>query len=383
MNYPANDIESSWRTTHFDFHAIHDNILKLDLLGHDDPTVIKLLQEWTKVKIEDISFSDKKVLELFSSTKPLGIEPKDINNEQTGVLGIPEFGTKFVRKMLKVAKPASFNDLINISGLSHGTNVWNGNAEDLIKQGKKLNEVISCRDDIMVYLMKKGVDPSSSFQIMEKVRKGKGLTPEDEKLLKENGIESWYINSLNKIKYMFPKAHATAYVMMAWRIAWFKIYYPLEYYAAFYTVRPDVFDLESSISSKEKIEKKIKELEAKQYANSKEKITQKEESLIPIFEIINEMLARGFKILNIDLNLSEATSWKIDYQNKALIPPFIVVDGLGIAAANSIVEARNKKAFTSKDDLIKRTLINKTTLDKFENLGIINHLNSTDQIKLF
>ena len=383
VNYPANDVESAWRTTHFDFHAIHDNILKLDLLGHDDPTVIKLLQEWTKVKIEDISFSDKKVLELFSSTKPLGIEPKDINNEQTGVLGIPEFGTKFVRKMLKVAKPASFNDLINISGLSHGTNVWNGNAEDLIKQGKKLNEVISCRDDIMVYLMKKGVDPSSSFQIMEKVRKGKGLTPEDEKLLKQNGIESWYINSLNKIKYMFPKAHATAYVMMAWRIAWFKIYYPLEYYAAFYTVRPDVFDLESAISSKEKIEKKIKELEAKQYANSKEKITQKEESLIPIFEIINEMLARGFKILNIDLNLSEATSWKIDYQNKALIPPFIVVDGLGIAAANSIVEARNKKAFTSKDDLIKRTLINKTTLDKFENLGIINHLNSTDQIKLF
>ena len=383
VNYPANDVESAWRTTHFDFHAIHDNILKLDLLGHDDPTVIKLLQEWTKVKIEDISFSDKKVLELFSSTKPLGIEPKDINNEQTGVLGIPEFGTKFVRKMLKVAKPASFNDLINISGLSHGTNVWNGNAEDLIKQGKKLNEVISCRDDIMVYLMKKGVDPSSSFQIMEKVRKGKGLTPEDEKLLKENGIESWYINSLNKIKYMFPKAHATAYVMMAWRIAWFKIYYPLEYYAAFYTVRPDVFDLESAISSKEKIEKKIKELEAKQYANNKEKITQKEESLIPIFEIINEMLARGFKILNIDLNLSEATSWKIDYQNKALIPPFIVVDGLGIAAANSIVEARNKKDFTSKDDLIKRTLINKTTLDKFENLGIINHLNSTDQIKLF
>lgn len=383
VNYPANDIESAWKTTHFDFHAIHDNILKLDLLGHDDPTVIKLLQEWTKVKIEEISFSDKNVLELFSSTKPLGIESKDINNEQTGVLGIPEFGTKFVRKMLKVAKPASFNDLINISGLSHGTNVWNGNAEDLIKQGKKLNEVISCRDDIMVYLMKKGVSPSSSFQIMEKVRKGKGLTSEDEKLLRENGIENWYINSLNKIKYMFPKAHATAYVMMAWRIAWFKIYYPLEYYAAFYTVRPDVFDLESAISSKEKIEKKIKELESKQYSNSKEKITQKEESLIPIFEIINEMLARGFKILNIDLNLSEATSWKIDYQNKALIPPFIVVDGLGITAANSIVEARNKKSFTSKDDLMKRTLINKTTLDKFENLGIIEHLNPTDQIKLF
>ncbi len=383
VNYPANDTNSAWKTTHFDFHAIHDNILKLDLLGHDDPTVIKLLQEWTKVKIEDISFSDKNVLDLFSSTRPLGIEPKDINNEQTGVLGIPEFGTKFVRKMLKVAKPTSFNDLINISGLSHGTNVWNGNAEELIKQGKKLNEVISCRDDIMVYLMKKGINPSSSFQIMEKVRKGKGLTSEDEKMLKDNGIEKWYIDSLNKIKYMFPKAHATAYVMMAWRIAWFKIYYPLEYYAAFYTVRPDVFDLENAIGTKSQIEKKIKELESKQYSNSKEKLSQKEESLIPIFEIINEMLARGFRILNIDLDKSEATSWKIDYENKALIPPFIVVDGLGITAANSIIEARSKKPFTSKDDLMKRTQINKTTLDKFENLGVIKNLNSTDQMKLF
>ncbi|MBD5423447.1 MAG: PolC-type DNA polymerase III [Mycoplasma sp.] len=383
INYPANDINSTWQTTHFDFHAIHDNVLKLDLLGHDDPTAIKLLQKLTKVKIEDISFSDKNVLKLFSSTEPLGVKPSDINNEQTGVLGIPEFGTRFVRKMLKVAKPMSFNDLINISGLSHGTNVWNDNAEDLIKNGKKLNEVISCRDDIMVYLMQKGIDPSSSFQIMEKVRKGKGLSADDEKLLKENGIESWYINSLNKIKYMFPKAHATAYVMMAWRIAWFKIYYPLEYYATFFTVRPDVFDIENSIGSKTQIEKKLKELESRQFSNGKDKLSQKEEYLIPIFEMINEMLARGISISNIDLKNSDATEWKINYETKSLIPPFIVLDGLGINAAKSITEARNEKWFTSKEDLMKRTQINKTSLEKLESLGVTSNLEHTDQIKLF
>ncbi len=381
INYPANDISSSWQTTHFDFHAIHDNVLKLDLLGHDDPTAIRQLQKLTNVKMKEISFSDEKVMKLFSSTEPLGIKPEDINNEPTGVLGIPEFGTKFVRKMLKVAKPSSFNDLINISGLSHGTDVWNGNAEELVKNGKKLNEVISCRDDIMVYLMKKGVEPSLSFQIMEKVRKGKGLTPEDEKILKEIGIEKWYIDSLNKIKYMFPKAHATAYVMMAWRIAWFKIYYPLEYYATFFTVRSDVFDIESSMGSKTQVEKKLKELEAKQY--SKEKISTKEESLIPIFEIINEMLARGMKISNIDLYNSNATEWKIDYENKSLIPPFIVLDGLGEAAAKSIVSARTEKEFTSKDDLLKRTQLNKTVLEKMEQLGIVSNLENTDQFKLF
>lgn len=381
VNYPANDVSSSWQTTHFDFHAIHDNVLKLDLLGHDDPTAIKQLQELTNVKMKDISFSDEKVMKLFSSTEPLGVKPEDINDEQTGVLGIPEFGTKFVRKMLKVAKPTSFNDLINISGLSHGTDVWSGNAEELVKQGKTLNEVISCRDDIMVYLMKKGIEPSISFQIMEKVRKGKGLTKEDEDILKNKGIEKWYIDSLNKIKYMFPKAHATAYVMMAWRIAWFKIYYPMEYYATFFTVRSDVFDIESALESKVYVERKLKELERKQYSN--EKLSQKEEELIPIFEIINEMLARGITISNIDLYKSKATEWQIDYENKSLIPPFIVLDGLGETAARSIIEARKEKEFTSKIDLAKRTQINKTVLEKMEKLGITSKLASTDQLKLF
>ena len=380
INYPANDLTSSWQTTHFDFHAIHDNVLKLDLLGHDDPTAIRQLQKLTKVEIKDISFSDPKVLKLFSSTEPLGIESKDINNEPTGVLGIPEFGTKFVRRMLNVAKPTSFNDLINISGLSHGTDVWSGNAEELIKQGKTLKEVISCRDDIMVYLMKKGINPSLSFQIMENVRKGKGLKPEEEKHLKENGIEKWYIDSLNKIKYMFPKAHATAYVMMAWRIAWFKIYYPMEYYATFFTVRSDVFDIESSLGTKIQIEKKLKELELK---NFNDKLSQKESDLFTIFEIINEMLARNITISNIDLYKSDATEWKIDYDNRSLIPPFIVLDGLGETAAKSIVEARKEKEFTSKDNLLKRTQVNKTVLEKMEKLGIIKDLENTDQLKLF
>ncbi len=381
VNYPANDLSSNWKTTHFDFHAIHDNVLKLDLLGHDDPTAIKLLQKFTNVKISDISFSDEKIMKLFSSTEPLGILPKDINNEPTGVLGIPEFGTKFVRKMLNVAKPTSFNDLINISGLSHGTDVWSGNAEELIKQGKTLNEVISCRDDIMIYLMNKGIEPLKSFQIMEKVRKGQGLNEDDEKILTSKGIEKWYINSLNKIKYMFPKAHATAYVMMAWRIAWFKVYYPMEYYATFFTVRSDVFDFENSIGTKSQIEKRLIELERKKHNG--EKITPKEEELITTFEIINEMYARGFSISNIDLYESDATEWKINYENKQLIPPFIVLDGLGDTAAKSIIEARNNKKFTSKVDLASRTQINKTVLEKMDKFGILANLSDTDQIKLF
>ncbi len=381
INYPANDTSSLWKTTHFDFHAIHDNVLKLDLLGHDDPTAIRQLQKLTNVKISDISFSDEKVMKLFSSTESLGIKPEDINNEQTGVLGIPEFGTKFVRKMLKVAKPSSFNDLINISGLSHGTDVWTGNAEELVKQGKKLSEVISCRDDIMVYLMSRKIDPSLSFQIMERVRKGKGLTKEDEEILLSNGIEKWYIDSLNKIKYMFPKAHATAYVMMAWRIAWFKIYYPMEYYATFFTVRPSTFDIKSALLSKVQIENKLKELEKKQFSN--DKLSAKEEELIPIFEIINEMLARGYNISNIDLYKSEAIEWKIDYENKSLIPPFIVIDGLGEVAAQTLVKAREEREFTSKSDLMKRGSINKAIIEKMEELKMIDFLETTDQLKLF
>lgn len=383
VNYPANDIKSEWQTTHFDFHAIHDNVLKLDLLGHDDPTTIKLLQKLTNVDLKEISFSDKNVISLFTSTKILNVEPKDINDEPTGVLGIPEFGTRFVRKMLNVAKPKTFNDLINLSGLSHGTDVWNGNAENLIKSGHTLNEVISCRDDIMVYLMKKGLEPSLSFNIMEKVRKGKGLTKEEEETLLSTGIEKWYIDSLNKIKYMFPKAHATAYVMMAWRIAWFKIYYPLQYYAAYFTIRVSVFDIDIALSSKDNIQKKLKELEIKQKNKNENKISAKEEELIPILEIINEMLARKIKIGNIDLYKSYASEWLIDEKNNLLIPPFIAIDGLGEVAAKTIVNARKERKFSSIEDLIKRTQLNKTVIEKLKTLKVITFLDETDQLKLW
>ena len=383
INYPANDINSSWKTTHLDFHAIHDNVLKLDLLGHDDPTIIRHLQNLTNVSLDQISFSDPKVLSLFNSPEAIGVTSDDINGEPTGALGIPEFGTPFVRRMLNVAKPKSFNDLINLSGLSHGTDVWNGNAETLIKQGKTLNDVISCRDDIMITLIKRGIKPSLAFHIMEKVRKGKGLTTDEEDVLEKNGIENWYIDSLNKIKYMFPKAHATAYVMMAWRIAWFKIYYPLEYYAAYLTTRITSFDINVALGSKHQVARKLKELEIKQRNKHNEKISAKEEELIPTLEIINELLARNLKIHNIDLYKSESNDWVIDYQEKALIPPFIVVDGLGETVAKKIVEARKERKFYSVDDVQRRCEINKTLLEKLKQLGVFLDLDETDEIKLF
>ena len=383
INYPANDVNSSWKTTHLDFHAIHDNVLKLDLLGHDDPTIIRHLQNLTNVSLDQISFSDPKVLSLFNSPEAIGVTSDDINGEPTGALGIPEFGTPFVRRMLNVAKPKSFNDLINLSGLSHGTDVWNGNAETLIKQGKTLNDVISCRDDIMITLIKRGIKPSLAFHIMEKVRKGKGLTTDEEDILEKNGIENWYIDSLNKIKYMFPKAHATAYVMMAWRIAWFKIYYPLEYYAAYLTTRITSFDINVALGSKHQVARKLKELEIKQRNKHNEKISAKEEELIPTLEIINELLARNLKIHNIDLYKSESNDWVIDYQEKALIPPFIVVDGLGETVAKKIVEARKERKFYSVDDVQRRCEINKTLLEKLKQLGVFLDLDETDEIKLF
>ena len=383
INYPANDVNSSWKTTHLDFHAIHDNVLKLDLLGHDDPTIIRHLQNLTNVSLDQISFSDPKVLSLFNSPEAIGVTSDDINGEPTGALGIPEFGTPFVRRMLSVAKPKSFNDLINLSGLSHGTDVWNGNAETLIKQGKTLNDVISCRDDIMITLIKRGIKPSLAFHIMEKVRKGKGLTTDEEDVLEKNGIENWYIDSLNKIKYMFPKAHATAYVMMAWRIAWFKIYYPLEYYAAYLTTRITSFDINVALGSKHQVARKLKELEIKQRNKHNEKISAKEEELIPTLEIINELLARNLKIHNIDLYKSESNDWVIDYQEKALIPPFIVVDGLGETVAKKIVEARKERKFYSVDDVQRRCEINKTLLEKLKQLGVFLDLDETDEIKLF
>ncbi|VEU76299.1 PolC-type DNA polymerase III [Mycoplasmopsis columboralis] len=380
-NYPADDTSIDWKTTHFDFHAIHDNVLKLDILGHLDPTAIRMLERITNIDVrKDIPKKDPRVMSLFSSTKELNITPSDIGQEETGAIGIPEFGTNFVRKMLKEAKPESFADLISLSGLSHGTDVWANNAQSLIKNNNfTIKEVISCRDDIMVYLMQKGVDSLYSFKIMEKVRKGKGLTEEEVKELKKHNVPDWYIDSMQKIKYMFPKAHATAYVLMAWRIAWFKLYYPLEYYATFLTTRVEEFDVETIVDDfgAIKINKKIKEI----LSLNDKKV--KDDELLTTLESVREMYARGFSIANINLEQSLEKEWVIDKLNKRLIPPFSAVKGLGEAVAKKIVQARIEKEFISKEDFAKRSTINKTLLDTLEKLGVLKHLDDTDQMKLF
>ncbi|WP_306766856.1 PolC-type DNA polymerase III [Metamycoplasma neophronis] len=383
INFPANDDESNWKTSHFDYHAIHDNVLKLDLLGHDDPTVVKMLEDLTNTKVKrDVPRFDPEVLKLFYTTESLNISPKDISGETTGAYGLPEFGTNFVRKMLKEAQPRSFNDLILLSGLSHGTDVWSGNAEKLVKEGKKINECVCCRDDIMGYLIDKGIDKLKSFEIMEKVRKGKGLSSDQEKLLLDNNVPEWYIESLKKIKYMFPKAHATAYVIMAWRIAWYKLYYPLEFYASYYTNRPDAIDIATMSKGIETVRSKLAELRRRS-AGSGEKLSTKENALIPMLEITEELYARGYKIKNVDLNKSLAEEWIVDRNNKALIPPFVVVDGLGATVADSIIEAREENHFNSIEDLKRRSSVNSKIITSLTDLGVLEGLDETDQETLF
>lgn len=263
IQYPADAVGSDWRTTHYDFHSIDSNLLKLDILGHDDPTVIRMLQELSGIDPKTIPIDDPEVMKIFSGTESLGVTEEQIMCK-TGTLGIPEFGTRFVRQMLEDTKPTTFSELVQISGLSHGTDVWLGNAQELIRSGTcTLSEVIGCRDDIMVYLIYQGLEPSLAFKIMEFVRKGKGLTPEWEEEMRKNNVPEWYIDSCKKIKYMFPKAHATAYVLMAVRIAYFKVHHPLLYYAAYFTVRAEDFDLEVMVRGSQAIRSKIEEINAK------------------------------------------------------------------------------------------------------------------------
>ena len=381
INYPANDVNAEWKTTHFDFHSIHDNVLKLDLLGHDDPTALKLLEKLTGTKATDVPMSDEKIISLFSSPEALGIKSKDIMGEATGAMGIPEFGTKFVRGMLKNAVVKSFGDLVSVSGLSHGTDVWATNAEVLVRnEGKTLSDVISCRDNIMIDLLAAGVEPLTSFKIMESVRKGKGLTPEWMATLKEHNVEDWYIDSLLKIKYMFPKAHAVAYVTMAWRVAWYKLYHPIEYYATYFTTRADSFDVKIVSGGKAKIEATIKDWDSRRFARGENKLTNKEIGLIPVLEICNEAISRGITIGNIDMKKSLANEWVID--GKTLIPPFSVIDGLGDSVAKSIIIARNEKDFVSKEDIKKRTSLNKTSIAKFEELDILKDYSESNQMTL-
>lgn len=374
---PADDPKSETITTHFDYHAISGRLLKLDILGHDDPTVIRMLQDLTGVDPKTIPTDDPKVLKLFSGTESLGVTPEDLGGNTMGTLGIPEFGTRFVRQMLEDTKPTTFGELVRISGLSHGTDVWLNNAQDLIRSGTaKLSEVISTRDDIMVYLIYKGLPPSKAFKIMEKVRKGKGLTDEEADFMRQHNVPEWYIESCRKIKYMFPKAHAVAYVMMAVRIAWFKVYYPAEYYATYFSVRADDFDLELVLKGKDAIRRQIEEILEKGNA-----ATAKEKGLLTVLESAQEMLARGLKFGNIDLYRSDATRFQVD--GDRLLPPFSSVSGIGENAARSIVQAREQGEFLSIEDLQKRSRVSSTVVEVLKKLGCLEGLPESNQLTLF
>jgi len=373
---PADDINSDVTTTHFDYHSISGRLLKLDILGHDDPTVLRMLQDLTGVDPKEIPLDDKNVIKLFTSTEPLGITQEDINCE-VGTLGLPEFGTKFVRQMLIDTQPQNFSDLVRISGLSHGTDVWLNNAQDIIRQGlATLKEVICTRDDIMLYLIYSGVPPKTAFNIMERVRKGKGLRDEDIDIMKQNNVPDWYIQSCNKIKYMFPKGHAVAYVMMAVRIAYFKVYYPEAYYATYFTVRADDFDADLIVKGERSIINKIKEIES--MGNN---VTQKDKGLLTILEIALEMYKRGLKFIPVDLYKSDATKFLIT--DEGILPPFRALQGVGENAAKNIVAAREQGPFVSKEDLRIRAKVSKTVIEILDSHGCLKGLPETNQLSLF
>ncbi len=381
--YPAEDVDAAWRTTHFDYHAIDQDVLKLDILGHTDPTQLRMLQDLTGIDVKTVPFDDKETMGLFLSPEPLGVTKEQIMND-TGTLGVPEFGTPFTIGMLKDTKPTTFGELIKISGLSHGTDVWLGNAQDLIKKGVvPFKEVIGCRDDIMVFLIQCGMEPIKAFKIMEFVRKGKASKdPEGWKAhkatMQEAGIPDWYIESCEKIKYMFPKAHAAAYVMSAFRIAYFKVHYPAEYYASYFSTRFDDFEIETMIKGYDAIKMRIADIISKGY-----EATSKETSLLETLKLALEATARGFKFGNIDIKKSQAKNYVIAEDGKTLISPFCVLDGLGGAVANQIVEERNKKAFYCIEDFQERGKVNVSTMDKLRNLGVFEGMPESAQLSLF
>ncbi len=381
--YPADEPDSTWYTTHFDFHAIHDNVLKLDILGHDDPTMLRYLGDTTKVDIHDIPFDDAKVLSLFNSPEALGVTPDEILCK-TGTLGIPEFGTGFTINMLLEIKPKRFADLVKIAGLSHGTNVWAGNVRDIIvNKVASFDEVVGCRDDIMISLINYGLEPSKAFKISEFVRKGKPKKEPDAwlehaSLMREFNVPEWFIECCRRIEYMFPKAHACAYVMMAFRVAWFKVYYPLYYYSAFFSIRRSDFDIDAMLGGYDTIKRRLIEIKEKGYGASA-----KENAVADTLAVALEMLARGFSFKNIDVEKSLAKTFYIDEENKTLILPFMAVEGLGEAVANKIVEERGKKPFFCIEDFQNRGKVNQTTMDKLKELGIFKDLPESAQMSLF
>jgi len=376
VQHPADDPNSDIITTHFDYHSISGRLLKLDILGHDDPTMLKMLQDLTGLDPITIPLSDSKVISLFTSPEALGLTIEELGCE-VGSYGVPEFGTKFVRQMLLDTQPKSFSDLVRISGLSHGTDVWINNAQYYIKEGfTTLKDCISTRDDIMVYLMQKNLEPKTAFTIMEKVRKGKGLTEENEVVMREHDVPDWYIGSCKKIKYMFPKGHAVAYVMMAVRIAYYKVYYPKEYYATFFTIRADDFDANLIVKGESAISLKMDELTA-----MGKDIGMKEKGLLTALELSFEMYKRGIKLLNVDLYKSEAVIFTIE--DDSIRPPLSALEGVGENAAKSIVLLRVEGEFISKEDLRIRCKVSKTVIEALDNHGCLKELPETNQLSFF
>ena len=377
VQHPANDENSDIITTHFDYHSIDGNLLKLDILGHDDPTMIRMLEDLTGLSARDVPLDSKEVMSLFASTDALGIKPEDIGGCKLGCLGIPEFGTDFAMQMLIDTKPKYFSDLVRIAGLSHGTDVWLGNAQTLIEEGKAtISTAICTRDDIMIYLISMGVESSLAFTIMESVRKGKGLRDEWEATMREHKVPEWYIWSCKKIKYMFPKAHAAAYVMMAWRIAWFKVFKPLAYYAAFFSIRATAFSYEAMCMGRERLDYYLAEIRKKGDEASK-----KEQDSIRDMRIVQEMYARGIEFLPIDLYKAKANRFQII--DGKLMPALNCIDGMGDKAAEAVVDAAKQGKFLSKDDFRDRTKVSKTVIDLMDDLGIFGDIPQSNQFSLF
>ena len=382
VQHPADDPNSDIITTHFDYHSIDQNLLKLDILGHDDPTMIRMLYDITGIDPTKVPLDDKETMSIFSSTKALGVTPEQIKSE-VGSYGIPEFGTKFVRGMLVDTRPTTFDELIRISGLSHGTDVWLGNAQTLIEEGTvTLQDAICCRDDIMIYLIKMGLDPNKAFKIMETVRKGKALKDPEKwegfkAAMKEKNIPDWYIKSCEKIKYMFPKAHAAAYVTNAFRIAWFKVHKPAAYYTAYFTIRADEFDSDIMCYGEEKVKNKMKEIDLA--GNS---ATTKDKNMYAILELVLEMYERGIKFLPIDLYASHATKFKMESDTE-IRPPLNSIPGLGTVAAEGIDEAKKDGKFMSIDDMKIRSKIGKSVVELLEKVGCLKGMSQSNQLSLF
>jgi DNA polymerase-3 subunit alpha (Gram-positive type) len=377
VQHPANDTETEIITTHFDYHSIDKNLLKLDILGHDDPTMIRMLQDLTGEDPLKVPLDDPGVLSLFTGTQALGIRPEDIGGCKLGVLGVPEFGTEFVMGMLLDTQPKTFSELIRISGLSHGTNVWLDNAQEYIKNGQAtLGTAICTRDDIMLNLIEWGVEPADSFKIMEGVRKGKGLKPEQEEEMREHHVPDWYIESCKKIKYMFPKAHAAAYVMMAFRIAYYKIHFPQAYYAAYFSIRSTTFSYALMCQGREKLEYHIADFEARF-----KELSNNEKDTLRDMRIVREMYARGFEFLKLDLYRAKATKFQI-FDGK-IMPALNSIEGMGDTQAEAVEAAAKRGTFLSKDDFRQRTKVSKTIIDILSELDVLSDIPETNQISLF